>query len=322
MPTAKPDHASLQQAAQWYARLRAEPGNPQAHQDWQRWHAQSDQHRQAWSFVERISQRFEPLQADGEAALQALRGARRSSTSRRRVLQGLATLSGTALLGWFGWRHGGLPTLLAAWRADYHCAVGEVSEARLADGSRIWLNSGSALDVDYRDDQRLLRLVQGEVLIETASDPRPMLVQTQEGLLRPLGTRFSVLQQEGRTSLSVFEGAVETRSQAGDARVLARAGEQLHLDGQGISAVSPVSQARQSWSKGVLLADDIPLSALVEELARHRHGHLAVAPEVAGLRVVGSFPLHDSERTLAMLEGVLPIRVNRPLPWWITLEPR
>ncbi|MCY1273040.1 Protein FecR [compost metagenome] len=322
MPASKPDHAALHQAAQWYARLRDESADAQVRQEWQRWHGQSDLHRQAWHYVERISQRFEPLQADGEGALQTLRNARRSQVSRRQVLQGLATISGAAMLGWLGWRLGGFPELLAAWRADYRSATGEVRELRLADGTRLWLNSDSALDVDYRDDLRLLRLVQGEVLIETASDPRPLLVQTLEGRLRPLGTRFSVLQQDGRTHLSVFEGSVEARSQASAATAIARAGEQLALDRQAIGAVSPVAQARQSWSKGVLLADDIPLSAFAEELARYRHGHLAVAPEVAGLRVVGSYPLHDSERALAMLEGVLPIRVNRILPWWVTLEPR
>ncbi|MCY1371995.1 Protein FecR [compost metagenome] len=83
-----------------------------------------------------------------------------------------------------------------------------------------------------------------------------------------------------------------------------------------------MTQARQSWSKGVLLADDMPLGAFVQELSHYRHGHLAVAPEVADLRVVGSYPLHDSDQALAMLEGVLPIRVNRLLPWWVTLEPR
>ncbi|WP_280351697.1 FecR domain-containing protein [Pseudomonas sp. BN414] len=321
MSAIKPDHAVLQQAAHWYARLHADPGDLQTHREWQHWHGQCDQHRQAWHYVERVGQRFEPLHADGEGALQALRGARRP-TSRRQVLRGLATISGVALLGWLGWRHGGLPDLLAAWRADYHCAVGEVSELRLADGTRLWLNSGSALDVDYRDDLRLLKLIQGEVLIETASDPRPLLVETVEGRLRPLGTRFSVLQREGRTELSVYQGAVEARNQAGDARAVARAGEQLHLGRQGISAVLPVNPARQSWSKGVLLADNIPLSAFVEELSRYRHGHLVVAPEVADLRVVGSFPLHDGEQALAMLEGVLPIRINRPLPWWISLEPR
>ncbi|WP_396956508.1 hypothetical protein [Nitrosomonas sp.] len=38
--------------------------------------------------------------------------------------------------------------------------------------------------------------------------------------------------------------------------------------------------------------------------------------------VFGSFPLHDSDQTLAMLESVLPIRIQRTLPWRISIEPR
>ncbi len=57
------------------------------------------------------------------------------------------------------------------------------------------------------------------------------------------------------------------------------------------------------------------------ELARYRHGHLAVDPAVAGLPVMGTYPLDDTDRALAMLEAALPVRVRRRLPWWVTLEP-
>ncbi|MFD2835582.1 hypothetical protein ACFS3C_00095 [Azotobacter vinelandii] len=40
------------------------------------------------------------------------------------------------------------------------------------------------------------------------------------------------------------------------------------------------------------------------------------------MRVMGTYPLHDSERILGMLEGALPIVVQRPLPWWTSIEAR
>jgi transmembrane sensor len=38
--------------------------------------------------------------------------------------------------------------------------------------------------------------------------------------------------------------------------------------------------------------------------------------------VFGSYPLNDVNRALDMLASVLPIRLQRTLPWWISLEPR
>lgn len=322
MSTPRPDHATLQQAAQWYAQLSAAPLDRATQQAWQQWHAQSDLHQQAWHYVERISQRFAPLQQDGETALQTLGAVRRASQSRRQVLRTLAVLSGGALLGWagLGTTHLGRPLL--ALRADYRSPTGTVRHIRLADGTQIWLNSASALNVEFQADLRLLKLVDGEVLIETARDPRPFIVETAEGRLRALGTRFSVVQYPQRTLLNVFDGAVEVRIASGTQARVAQAGQQLAFDQQHIGDSTPASSMRQGWSNGMLLANDMPLANFIDELARYRHGHLGVAPEIANLRVMGTYPLHDSEQTLAMLERVLPVRVHHTLPWWTTLEPR
>ncbi|WP_313518255.1 FecR domain-containing protein [Pseudomonas sp.] len=317
-----PDHATLQQAAHWYARLSAAPEDAGTQEAWHRWHAQDETHRQAWHYVERIRQRFQPLQDDADGALHTLRSARESRRTRRQVLLGLGTLSVATLLGWSGWRSGGLPQTLLAWRADYRSGVGEVREISLVDGTRVWLNSASALDVDFSVKRRLLLLRGGEILIETGRDPRPFLVETRQGRMRALGTRFSVTQQDGRTRLAVFEGAVEVRSAVGDASEVVQAGEQLGFDAQRIDALTPAVQARQAWARGLLLANDIPLSEFVAELARYRHGHLGVDPSIAGLRVMGTYPLHDTDRALAMLESALPLRVQRTLPWWVSLEAR
>jgi transmembrane sensor len=42
---------------------------------------------------------------------------------------------------------------------------------------------------------------------------------------------------------------------------------------------------------------------------------------VVDLRLVGAYPLGDTGRILDALAGSLPIRVNRRLPWWVTVEP-
>jgi len=64
------------------------------------------------------------------------------------------------------------------------------------------------------------------------------------------------------------------------------------------------------------------LGEVVKELRRYRNGYLGIAPEVAHLRVFGSFPLRDTDNTLSMLASALPIRIQRTLPWWVSIEAR
>ena len=121
--------------------------------------------------------------------------------------------------------------------------------------------------------------------------------------------------------LAVYEGAVEIRAQGGLVQVLA-AGQQAQFDADQISGVAPAEEARSAWTDGVLAAENITLRQLLQELQRYRRGHLGVADEVADLRVYGNFPANDPDRALRMLASALPIRIEQPLPWWISVEAR
>ncbi|QLF95006.1 FecR domain-containing protein [Pseudomonas sp. ABC1] len=310
----------MQQAARWYARLNGEADDADTRQAWQTWLAEDDRHRSAWAYVERVSQRFQALQPGSDLHAQTLRQAGQQLRSRRQHLRTLALLLGAPVLGWLSWRHTALPERLSVWRAD-HRNASRVLALRLGDGSQAWLNSDSALNETFTTDLRHLALLRGEVLIDTARDPRPFIVETEQGRLRALGTRFSVRLRDGATQLSVFQGAVEIRPHDGGVHVV-QAGEQSLFDRRSILDSGPAQALREGWSHGLLQASDTRLEELIAELAPHIRGHLGVAPEIADLRVMGTYPLHDPQQTLDMLASALPIRIARPLPWWTTLEAR
>ncbi|MNP59868.1 fec operon regulator FecR [compost metagenome] len=79
---------------------------------------------------------------------------------------------------------------------------------------------------------------------------------------------------------------------------------------------------RQDWSRGVLVAEDMPLGQVIDTLRDYRYGHLSMDPALGSLRAVGTYPLLDTDRALAMLERALPVRVVRTLPWWVSIEAR
>lgn len=316
-------HASLEQAASWYVQLNDQQSGQQEREHWQAWLAQSSEHQAAWHYVERVSQRFAALQDNHQqAAGHVLRNSGRSSLNRRQTVKSLLVLMSGGLLGWSAWRESALPLSLARWTADLSTGTGETRETRLSDGSQIWINALSALNVRFDTAQRLLLLQAGEVLIDTAKDTsRPLLVQTVEGRMRALGTRFSVRQEDRRTVLNVYEGAVEVKTAQGQVQV-AEAGQQLSFSQDHIPTPTAASASREAWRRGLLLADNLPLGQLLEELSRYRAGYLGCDPAVAGLPVMGSFPLKDTDQALRLLEAALPVRVHKPLEWWVNVGPK
>lgn len=316
-------HASLQQAADWYVRLHDEQADGQVRQQWQRWLEQHSEHRDAWHYVERVSQRFGQLQQqdDGQALRRALAQPGRSGLTRREGLKSLLIVGAGSLVAWSAWRHTALPRLVAGWSADFATGIGEVRETRLADGTRLWLNAGSALDADFDGAVRLLHLRVGEVLIDTARDSRPFFIASRHGRMQALGTRFSVRESDTQTWLTVFDGTVEIRTAGNQQTLRIPAGQQVTFDASQIGAVQAATGARESWTRHVLAAEGMPLRQLLDELGQFRRGHLGCNPAVANLPVMGYFPLDDSEQSLRLLQAALPIRVQRLTDWWVSVEP-
>lgn len=318
------EFSTLEQAAEWFAVLRSGTASDDERQRWQAWLDMREENRLAWQRVESISNGLSLPKIEPAAANAALNAA---ALQRRRAIKMLSLLAATGLACWGAGNTYQVQTMLAGFNADYRSAVGQVRDVTLADGTKLWLNTDSALDDEYDEHIRRVRLRKGEVLISTNPDDRsparPFIIDSEDGSLRALGTRFNVRQLDGKTRLSVFEGRVEiVPHDSGAGSKIIESGEQVDFTRSGIMAVVPVNPASESWSRSLLVADNMPLGEFIEELARYRSGYLACDPAVAQLRVVGGFPLNRPDQALAMLEASLPIQVHRTMPWWITVRAR
>lgn len=317
-----PDYRSLEAAAEWFARL--DPHGADAAQDrlrWQQWLAQDPRHRAAWAYVEAVNADFGRL--PGSVAHAALRAPTRS---RRRALASLAAFGATGMGAWFATRPPAWPDAQAV--IAQARTRGQVRALALADGAHAWLNADTDIAIDNSAAMRLIILRGGEIVIasgqKTGAAKRPLVVDTPQGRVQALGTRFSVRAvDDGSTQVAVFEGAVRiTPNAPGSVVQILSAGEQTEFNARQVAAVSPASAARQAWVDGLLIADNMRLDAFLRELARHRPGHLGCDPGVAALRLDGVFPLGDTDRVLAMLAQTLPVEVRRTTDWWVTVRPR
>ena len=91
------------------------------------------------------------------------------------------------------------PQVLLRMQADYITAKGEVRTVHLADGSKVELDSASAIRLDYDGVQRRISLLQGSAIFDVAprvgQETRPFVVQSAGGQTRALGTRFVVARE-------------------------------------------------------------------------------------------------------------------------------
>ena len=304
---------ALRDAAQWHARLGAAPDCQVTRQQWQNWYQDDDLHQWAW-------QRLEHLQAElrglpGPLARRTLAGGE-AGLQRRTLLKGLALGLGVSGLAWTGYRQS------PVWLADLRTGTGERRSLTLEDGTRLTLNTASAVDVRFEPAQRLVLLRAGEIFVETARDARPFRVRSAHGEMQALGTRFGVRQHREHTELNVLEHAVAVRNAATADALRVEAGLRLDFGDGPLPAPQPADPNQAEWRNGRLVIDGWRLDRALAELQRYRPGFIDCADEVAHLRLSGAFPLDDTDRALAAIALALPVRIDSRTRFWTRVRPR
>ncbi|MEG0964951.1 MAG: FecR family protein [Pseudomonas sp.] len=308
------------EAVGWLLKLEEVPAQSREQRAFEHWLQQCPSHQAAW---QRVNALLEGPLADlhqaeqrnpGQLAMASRSLRAQPSPSRRKVLGG-----GLAMillgLGSAGLVHRRTP--LGDLLADLHTGTGERRAVTLSDGSRLRLNARTAVDLRFTASQRLLVLRDGELQVDVVAETdRPFIVSTRQGQVQALGTRFTVRQDEQQSLVAVQEHAVlVTTGNATAQRV--EAGQAFAFDGLRSVAVAPSLRTRASWTDGRVDVRDEPLGDLIEALRPYRAGLLRISPQAARIRVYGSFPLDDSERTLVSLSETLPIRVDS-FGGWLT----
>ncbi|MDO7930379.1 FecR family protein [Pseudomonas sp. KFB-139] len=307
--------AVAKQAVGWMIEMQEGGLDSRRQQAWQQWLNGNSEHQRAWAHIQRVNQRLSGLSSPlAHAALNAP-----SSSSRRHALKLLLLLGAGSAAGW-GLRD---QITLQPLLADLHSGVGEQRKETLSDGTQVQLNTASALDVRFDSQQRLIKLLQGEILMTAAADSRPLNLLTAEGIVHASTTasRFNLRQLDGRTQLAVLAGSLEVSpsGHVGPALRL-QAKQQVTFSHDAWDPVRPTDASTGAWAEGMLVASHMKLADFLAELGRYRRGRLNCDAKVANLLISGSYPLADSERILDMLEVALPVRVQRFTRYWVSVQ--
>ena len=330
------DAAVAEAAADWFTRLHGGTATAAEQKRWRQWHDAHADHARAWLHLQSITGALPGLNVGG-LGYRTLHGAPASvsvsasaSASRRRLLglfMGVGTAAGAS------W----VVTRTPQWQqlaADFRSGTGERQRHTLPDGTELLLGTRSAVVMNFSGDERRVRLLQGEALFTTghpsgALGSLPFVVETAEGRVRALGTRFTVRQNAGMTQVAVFEGAVEIHpvdAVPGSRPLRLDAGQTVRFERAHVHEPIAASERELAWSRGQLWVDNQRLDDFLVELGRYRNGWLRVDPAVAGVRFSGVFPLGaegskaNTDAVLAMLPNSLPVQVRWRSPWWVMVE--
>ena len=315
--SSKPVSAQVLDAAiAWQLCLDCGNGSAVEQAEFTKWYSANDEHARAWLQLGMLDHRFSTASVP---ARNALLKARTGVQERvRKIGSGLASVALACGLALFAGKNY-LP--VDYWMADQRTATGEQRQLRLADGTLLNLNTHSAVDVRFDDTTRRIILQEGEIMVETGhGDPRPFIVQTRDGSLRALGTRFMVKREDDGTRLSVLQSRVEAHPENSAERTLYSEGQQVLMHRDRLGQMLALSPGADAWTRGMLVLDNVRLADMISELNRYHRGHLGVEPEVADLRITGSFPLNNIELSLNALLPTLPVHIEQRTPWWVTVS--
>lgn len=314
------DPAIIKEAIVWLVTLQSGVANEAERRACRIWREADFRHEQAWK---RLNTLGEDLRSNGNrVAPPLLRSVLRSTdgNTRRMVLRSLVGL------GFIG---GGAMVVRkqAAWQiatADHQTSAGEQHNIALKDGARVMLNTATAIDVNFDNNLRQIVLIRGEIMVTTAKDHagRPFEVATDNGIVRPVGTRFTVrhnvVDSPSTTAVAVMEGAVNVASTSGDA-VRVNAGEQTRFTANAVLSPFALDDTLTAWTDGVLVVERMRLADFINELDRYRKGVTRCDTEVADLLVSGSFPLHNTDAVLDLLTETLPLEIRHMTRYWTTI---
>lgn len=187
---------------------------------------------------------------------------------------------------------------------DASTEIGERTLLVLADGSKVTLNTASAVHADYSGQERRVTLVRGEAFFDVAKDSnRPFVVYAGSRHVVAVGTAFDVRLQDRQVKVTLVEGKVRVLRINGstavgatapvqpESAVTLEAGSTLVARDDGADQLERLDTARAtSWRSGNLVFDGERLSDVVAEMNRYSREQLVIGnPALAERRVSGVF---------------------------------
>ncbi|HEY2533529.1 MAG TPA: FecR domain-containing protein [Xanthobacteraceae bacterium] len=188
------------------------------------------------------------------------------------------------------------------------------SQVTLSDGSVVSLNWGSAIDVTFSDTERRIMLRRGEAFFAVAKNPkRPFIVDAGDRRIAALGTQFEVRLDRDRVEVVLLEGKVSVKDTGHNEQSSLLPNERLVAVRGAATLITQVNAQKQtSWRQGWLEFENDTLADAIAEFNRYSPQPIMLAdPKVGALRISGVFHLSPPQRFAALVQELLPVKVDQ-----------
>jgi transmembrane sensor len=292
-------------AADWFVRLQSTEVSLEETLAWQAWLHESPLNAQAFARIEEVSDVMRHVAAPPAASMRELARDRYDASvsiknwKRPRMrrhswlaLGAAASIAAAAL------------TLtvfkMPAETTTFATAIGETSNVSLSDGSIIALGGDTQIRVALSENLRAIELTRGEALFKVAKDAaRPFKVRAGNATIIAVGTEFNVERDSDRAVVSVTEGRVEVKPDAGLLPVSllqgfkpklrsvhVNAGQQTTAGSAGIEEPTKMEDPATGWQIGHLAFRLQPLRYVLEDVNRYAHKPIVLENESMGTLVI------------------------------------
>jgi ferric-dicitrate binding protein FerR (iron transport regulator) len=206
---------------------------------------------------------------------------------------------------------------------------GTRSALKLADGSLVWLNSGSTLKYPdrFNEKQRVVYL-KGEAYFEVKSNKSwPFIVQTRNLQVKATGTKFNVqaFDNDRLTEVSLAEGKVTVDRQGSNGKFIPvsvlKPNQHLEYDNHSGTSKLMNEDAYKyiAWKDGKLIFRNQPLSEVVKKISQLYHVDIELrGKELQEYRYRATFQEESLNEILKLLKLSSPIDYHEvarnPLP--------
>lgn len=316
------DRAALDDAARWWERLRAEPAQ-ELSAEFLQW-VSEPRNGKALNAVRETMAKLDVLGAAPRildmrrSALKRLRKASAPSWPSRRLLARAAAilLLCAAGAGGYAWYRAANPVI-------YETGIGERKLIPLSDGSRIALDSDSAVGVRYTNSVRAITLDHGRARFDVAHDPsRPFTVAAGADTVVAVGTAFNVEKLGPKILVTLIQGRVVVKADAAGPIHLT-AGQEMVAIGNRLPVLQRADlDAATAWESGHLIFRGESLGDAVQRMNRYTHNPITVSPAAASFPISGVFGAGDIGTFVNAVTAYFPVDATTDAQNRIRLEKR
>lgn len=311
-----PPHV-LDAAADWLVLLHSGEMTALQQQQFEQWKAEKKEHQLALQQMEKFSHGLSNLAGNFPSKALVQSNQKFNLAAKRNMLLSLSGLVIVGLSAYFiPWEK---------WQSDYHTKVGEIKKVSLKDGSQLIMASDCYVDVNFTQEKRQIKLIDGEIYIETAKDAqhRPFIVETKNGSVEALGTQFTVRQENSeQTKVKVYKHAVAIEPENSSKRQILKQSQRAFFDEKYISKALPLDNDQPYWTQQLLVVDQWPLQKVLDELFRYKKGTYHLAPELKNIKISGVFSLKNPEQSLETLAYSHQLELTYYSPYLLNIKKR